>query len=98
MTANKMPEMPEAVLFETPYGALLDGEYYREELAVYAEADVIADRRACYLAGLEAAKACVPAEATSATNQIDRFGQGQFNRCRDETLTNLSALEQEAKK
>lgn len=106
MTANKMPE-PEGWLVR--YGTNNEcWNAYRDELTALdvgkqwrgaVEPLFTADQmRAMYLAGLEAAKACVPAEATSATNQIDRFGQGQFNRCREETLANLAALEQEAKK
>lgn len=87
MTANKMPEMP-----DMPRWNVVSETWLDEEVAKYAS-DY---GRACYLAGLEAAKACVPAEFAS-PDFYDQWEAGH-DRCREETLTNLTALEQEAKK
>ena len=99
MTANKMPEMPEA--FAVICGVRRDAPkemwgYLSEIGALRGSEDVYtADQmRAMYLAGLEAAKACVPAHRGDAFSDEE----GGWNHCRQHTLTNLTALEQEAKK
>lgn len=94
MTANKMPVLPRAYL---PKGYPFMTDSVSQNL--YAEADVIADRLACYLAGLEAAKACVPAQRfrDEHDDDVEWASVGGHNDCRNKTLTNLTALEQEAK-
>lgn len=93
MTANKMPEMPELPEPVDAHARSAWGpkpDYYTEDqLTTYVEAY----GRACYLAGLEAAKACVPARLNGEPEWV-----AGFNACRATTLANLTALEQEAKK
>lgn len=50
-----------------------------------------------YLAGLEAAKACVPGPSSMSTHGTLAACSGWNSAC-DQTLANLTALEQEAKK
>lgn len=84
MTANKMPVLPEAA------GWKEGGSYTTAQMRDYG--------RACYLAGLEAAKACVPGRAIGSSERTDSASRDAWNACRETTLTNLTALEQEAKK
>lgn len=114
MTANKMPEMPEAVawIHSEDLEEIHEGAERRDAPAFASPDDVdpeyrdgmsplytAAQMRAMYLAGLEAAKACVPGEREDGLqNKYDWGVTDGFNQCILTTLTNLTALEQEAKK
>lgn len=76
-----MPEMPEAALL-THRGT--EG-WTREQ--------VEADRLACFLAGLEAARACVPGPSSMSTHGTLAACSGWNSAC-DQTLANLKALEE----
>lgn len=97
MTANKMPEMPEAVGYVgsdmtgrigvvLPAGTFL---YTADQVQEYGNGRHDEGYADGYLAGLEAAKACVPDRVSG----WREWGKG-FNDCCDRTLTNLTALEQ----
>lgn len=80
MTANKMPEMPEAADALVMHGG--DG-WTQLQVADYG--------LACYLAGIAAARECVSATARKAPGPLYAAG---WDDCRNRTLANLSALEQ----
>lgn len=96
MTANKMPEMPKLPKTWRLHqrGSDFREVFTDEEMEAYAK-DY---GRACYLAGIEAARACVPDKWPDEANHDRWVMKESFNKCRDQTLTNLTALEQEAKK
>lgn len=116
MTANKMPEMPEAESFqyryrhELPNGGkcawrpadkVMVEQFQSEFLSAYETRGLYtADQmRAMYLAGIADARACVPeASSIDAKGPTAWAAVDSWNHCRHETLTNLTALEQEAKK
>jgi hypothetical protein len=120
MNAEKMPRMPEAVAYLEPETLNSAGvsdfedcqdawpDDYRGWFKVCRLTDAEAYGRACYLAGLEAAKACV-GEAVTYTdlkgpephipehNAYNRGVAEGMNGRRDTTLANIAALEKEAK-
>lgn len=85
MTANKMPELPEPA---TKAHSFLDAGYLVDVPDNWTREQVEADRRACYLAGIAAARVVVQQSSTAMGDLTSRAI----------LLANLSALEQEAKK
>lgn len=84
MTANKMPVLPE-VVFSEEIGALCLNYCDRDDVADYG--------RACYLAGIAAARECVPDSFPPDLNCDMDYTNGASDAL-NHVRANLSALEQ----